>query len=287
MQIEDRVIVVTGAASGIGRALAERFHADGARGVVLTDLSAEVEAVAAALGQPALRVVGDATDPALIDAVCEAATRTFGPVDLFCANAGVAIAGSEQAPDDAFALSMNVNLDAHVRAARRLIPEWLERGEGYFLSTASAAGLLTQVGSAPYSVSKHAALSFAEWLAVTYGDRGIRVSCLCPMGVETAMLRDGFEEWDGGPPRASRAEARGTSARLGARGPGSVAAATVRAAGAVLTPEDVAGIVVEGLRDERFLILPHAEVQEFARRKIDDHDRWIAGMQRLQAQIAG
>lgn len=263
MQLEDRVVVVTGAASGIGRALAERFHAEGARGIVLTDLDPSVNAVAEALGDRARAVVGDVTVPSLIDAVCDTAAEAFGPVDLFCANAGVAIDGSEQADDRAFSLSLEVNLHAHVLAARRLVPEWLERGEGYFLSTASAAGLLTQVGSAPYSVSKHAAVGFAEWLAVTYGDKGIRVSCLCPMGVDTPLLQGGFD------------------------GPGSTAAATVKAAGEVLTPETVAQIVVNGLRDERFLILPHPEVQDFARRKIEDHDRWIAGMQRLQARVEG
>jgi NAD(P)-dependent dehydrogenase (short-subunit alcohol dehydrogenase family) len=263
VQIEDRVVVVTGAASGIGRALAERFHAEGARGVVLTDLDPSVGAVADALGDRATAVVGDATAPSLIDTVCDTATRMFGPVDLFCANAGVAVDGSEQADDDAFELSLDVNLHAHVRAARRLVPEWLERGEGYFLSTASAAGLLTQVGSAPYTVSKHAAVGFAEWLAVTYGDQGIRVSCLCPMGVDTPLLQGGFD------------------------GPGSAAAATVKAAGDVLTAEAVADVVVEGIREERFLLLPHPEVQAFARRKIDDHDRWIAGMQRLQARVEG
>lgn len=263
MQIEDRVVVVTGAASGIGRALAERFHAEGARGVVLTDLDPSVGAVAEALGDRARAVVGDATAPSLIDAICDTAAQAYGPVDLFCANAGVAIDGSEQADDQAFELSFDVNLHAHVRAARRLVPEWLERGEGYFLSTASAAGLLTQVGSAPYTVSKHAAVGFAEWLAVTYGDKGIGVSCLCPMGVDTPLLQGGFD------------------------GPGSTAAATVKAAGDVLTPERVADAVVAGLRDERFLILPHPEVQDFARRKINDHDRWIAGMQRLQARVEG
>lgn len=263
MQLEDRVVVVTGAASGIGRALAERFHAEGARGVVLTDLDPSVGTVAEALGDRARAVVGDVTAPSLVDAVCDAAAQAFGPVDLFCANAGVAIDGSEQADDRAFALSLDVNLHAHVLAARRLVPEWLKRGEGYFLSTASAAGLLTQVGSAPYTVSKHAAVGFAEWLAVTYGDKGIRVSCLCPMGVDTPLLQGGFD------------------------GPGSTAAATVKAAGEVLTPEAVAGIVVDGIRDERFLILPHPEVQDFARRKIEDHDRWIAGMQRLQARVEG
>jgi NAD(P)-dependent dehydrogenase (short-subunit alcohol dehydrogenase family) len=151
-----------------------------------------------------------------------------------------------------------------VYAARRLVPGWLERGEGYFLSTASAAGLLTQIGSAPYSVSKHAAVAFAEWLAVTYGDRGVRVSCLCPMGVDTPLLREGFGA--GG-------------------GEDALAARVVAAAGEVMGPDDVAEVVVEGLRDERFLILSHADVLEFFRRKAADYDRWIAGMRRLQAKM--
>ncbi len=193
MQLPDRVVVVTGAAAGIGRALAERFHAEGARGVVVSDLDPDVAAVADALGERAAAVVGDAASPALIDELCAVTAARFGPVDLFCANAGVAVAGDEQADDDAWATSFAVNVDAHVRAARRLVPEWLERGHGYFLSTASAAGLLTQSGSAPYAVSKHAAVAFAEWLAVTYGARGIGVSCLCPMGVDTALLSGGFD----------------------------------------------------------------------------------------------
>jgi len=148
-----------------------------------------------------------------------------------------------------------------VLAAKRLLPGWLERGEGYFLATASAAGLVTQIGSAPYAVTKHAAVAFAEWLSVTYGDRGLRVSCLCPMGVNTAMLNAGGEE--------------------------NVASATVTTAGAVLEPEDVAEVVVEAMRDERFLVLPHPEVLTFFQRKGSDYDRWIAGMRRLQRTVSG
>ena len=150
-------------------------------------------------------------------------------------------------------------------AARRLVPEWVERGEGYFLATASAAGLLTQIGSAPYAVTKHATVAFAEWLSVTYGDRGVRVSCLCPMGVNTAMFQGGLDLPE--------------DESLGLR--------TVAAAGQVLEPEDVADAVVDGLRAERFLILPHPEVLEFFRRKGSDYDRWIAGMRRLQANVSG
>jgi NAD(P)-dependent dehydrogenase (short-subunit alcohol dehydrogenase family) len=176
-----------------------------------------------------------------------------GPIDLFCSNAGVGAGGGPEAPDDEWQRTWDVNLMAHVWAARRLVPEMLARGEGYFLQTASAAGLLAQIGSAPYSVTKHAAVAFAEWLAITYGDRGIKVSCLCPQGVRTNML--------------GRAEG-------------------FLAIGA-LEPEVVAECVVEGLRDERFLILPHAEVAEYFRRRGDDHDRWLSGMRRMQARVAG
>jgi NAD(P)-dependent dehydrogenase (short-subunit alcohol dehydrogenase family) len=154
---------------------------------------------------------------------------------------------------------------AHILAARKLVPGWVERGEGYWLTTASAAGLLTQIGSAPYSVTKHAAVAFAEWLSVTYGDRGLGVSCLCPMGVNTAMLNAGLDS--------------GGDEGLGTR--------VVAAAGDVLEPEDVAGAVVEALREERFLVLPHPEVLEFFRRKGADYDRWLKGMRRLQATVAG
>jgi NAD(P)-dependent dehydrogenase (short-subunit alcohol dehydrogenase family) len=160
---------------------------------------------------------------------------------------------------------LEVNVGAHLFAARRLVPGWVERGEGYFLSTASAAGLLTQIGDAPYAVTKHAAVAFAEWLSVTYGAQGLRVSCLCPMGVDTPLLRGG----------------------LGLDSEESLGPRVVEAAGQIMAPEEVAERVVEGLRDERFLILPHPEVGEFFRRRGDDHDRWLAGMRRLQALVAG
>ncbi|WP_026910620.1 SDR family oxidoreductase [Patulibacter minatonensis] len=262
MEIADRVVVVTGGASGIGRAMAERFLADGARGVVVADLDGEgARAVAAPFGDRARGVACDVTDESAVADAIAAAEDAYGPVDLFCANAGVAVGTDEQSPDDVWDLALGVNVRAHVLAARLLVPGWLERGHGYFLSTASAAGLLTQVGSAPYSVSKHAAVAFAEWLSVTYGDRGLRVSCLCPMGVDTPLLNDGFAD-AGGP---------------------STAASVVRGAGDVLSPGDVAEVVVAGLRDERFLLLPHPEVATFEQRRTGDHDRWIAGMRRVQA----
>jgi NAD(P)-dependent dehydrogenase (short-subunit alcohol dehydrogenase family) len=175
---------------------------------------------------------------------------------VFFANAGVAIGEDPvSTPDEVWDLAFGVNVRAHILAARRLVPGWLERGEGYFVATASAAGLLTQIGSAPYAVTKHAAVAFAEWLSVTYGDEGIRVSCLCPMGVRTAMLE----------------------------GEDHLSHRVVKAAGAVLDPEEVAGVVVDAIDAERFLILPHPEVLTFFQRKGMDYDRWLAGMRRLQS----
>jgi NAD(P)-dependent dehydrogenase (short-subunit alcohol dehydrogenase family) len=256
MNLSDKVAVVTGGASGIGRALARRFADEGAGGVVVADLDgAGAQEVADEIG--GLGVACDvAVEAQVVDLVARAASA-FGPVDLFCANAGVAVGTDEAAPDAEWDLALAVNVKAHVYAARALLPAWLERREGYFLATASAAGLLTQIGSAPYAVSKHAAVAFAEWLSVTYGDRGIRVSCLCPMGVRTAMTAG-----DG------------------------LATDIVATAGTMLEPEEVAAAVVEGLRAERFLILPHPEVQTFFARKADDYDRWLAGMRRLQARVS-
>jgi NAD(P)-dependent dehydrogenase (short-subunit alcohol dehydrogenase family) len=256
MNLSDRVVVVTGGASGIGRALARRISDEGARGVVVADLDgAGAQAVAQEIG--GLGVVCDVADESQVAELVARARDAFGPIDLFCANAGVAIGADEASPDAEWDLALAVNVRAHVYAARALLPAWLERGEGYFLATASAAGLLTQIGSAPYAVSKHAAVAFAEWLSITYGDRGIRVSCLCPMGVRTAMTAG-----DG------------------------LANDVVATAGTMLEPEEVAAAVTQGLRSERFLILPHPEVQTFFARKADDYDRWLAGMRRLQARVS-
>jgi NAD(P)-dependent dehydrogenase (short-subunit alcohol dehydrogenase family) len=265
MELADRVAVVTGGASGIGRALAWRLAEEGARGVVVADLDADgARAVATDIGANALAVACDVTIESQVAHAIAQAQDAFGPVDLFCANAGVAIGSGLSTPTDVWELAYGVNVRAHVHAAKALLPGWLERGEGYFLATASAAGLLTQIGSAPYAVTKHAAMAFAEWLSVTYGDRGVRVSCLCPMGVRTAMTTVPDDAPD--------------DVRL--------ATGVVASAGAMLEPEEVADIVVEGLRAERFLILPHPEVLTFFRRKADDYDRWLAGMRRLQARVS-
>jgi NAD(P)-dependent dehydrogenase (short-subunit alcohol dehydrogenase family) len=267
MELNGRVVIVTGAQRGIGRALALRAAAEGAAGVAVADLDTEgAQRTAREIvdgGGRAIGVGADVSREADVEALIAAAEQAFGPVDVFFANAGVAVGTDPLETDDAtWDLAFGVNIRAHVLAARRLLPGWLERGEGYFVTTASAAGLVTQIGSAPYAVTKHAAVAFAEWLAVTYGERGVKVSCLCPMGVNTAMLHPpGMED--------------------------NVASATVTTAGAVLEPEDVADTVVAALREERFLILPHPEVLTFFQRKASDYDRWIAGMQRLQRTVSG
>jgi NAD(P)-dependent dehydrogenase (short-subunit alcohol dehydrogenase family) len=266
MELRDRNIVITGGASGIGAAMARRFADDGARGIVVADLQEELaREVADSIGDQALAVPCNVSDPEQVDALIATAEDAFGPVDIVCANAGIGTGQGESAPDEIWDQIIGVNVLAHVYAARRLLPGWLERGEGYFVSTASAAGLLSQIGDAPYAVTKHAAVAFAEWLSITYGDRGIRVSCLCPMGVDTPLVRMGLD----------------------LEGDESLGARVVAAAGTLLPPEQVADDVAAAIRAEQFLILPHPEVGEFYRRKGDDPDRWLAGMRRLQRTVTG
>jgi NAD(P)-dependent dehydrogenase (short-subunit alcohol dehydrogenase family) len=264
MELAEKVVVVTGGASGIGRAMALRFAEEGARGVVVADLDADgAERVAGEVGAQGVGVGCDVASADANHALIDRAEEAFGPVDLFCANAGI-VGGTEMG--DGFEQALAVNTMAHVHAARRLVPGWVERGSGYFLSTASAAGLVSQIGSAQYAVSKHAAVAFAEWLSITYGDAGVRVSCLCPMGVNTPLLHSGEDSGEDSGRTASR---------------------VVQTAGDVLEPEQVADLVLDALREERFLVLPHPEVLEFFRRKASDYDRWLAGMRRLQAAVAG
>jgi NAD(P)-dependent dehydrogenase (short-subunit alcohol dehydrogenase family) len=226
--------------------------------VVVADLEqARAQAVADEIGPQARAIGCDVSAADEVGALIDSAEEAFGPVTLFCANAGVAIGAGLEDDDAVWERALAVNVRGHVAAARHLVPRWLERGGGYFVSTASAAGLLTQIGSAPYAVTKHAAVAFAEWLSVTYGDRGIRVSCLCPMGVNTAMIAND-----------------------------DVAVRAVTTAGAVLEPEEVAAAVLAAIADERFLVLPHPEVLTFFQRKASDYDRWLAGMRRLQDRLA-
>jgi len=267
MELDGRHVVVTGAAGGIGKALAERFHRAGAL-VVAADLDGDgarrtAEALEATRTGSAIGLRADVGTEAGNVSLITAAEEAFGPVDLFFANAGVGIGGLLDTPEDVWQTAFDVNTHAHRWAAKRLMPGWLERGEGYFCSTASAAGLLSQIGSAPYSVTKHAAVAFAEWLSITYGDQGIRVSCLCPQGVNTNMLNGGD---------------------LGGDNLGS---SVVKAAGRVLEPAEVADVVLATIEAEHFLILPHEEVLTYLQRKTGDYDRWLAGMRKLQARMVG
>ena len=269
MLVEGKVAIVTGAGGGIGGAIAERLAAGGAK-VVIADLNgAAADATAARIEKTspgATRSVGaDAGDSAAIAELIALAERDFGPVDLYFANAGITGGAGLDVSEEVWESALSVNVLAHVRAARLLVPGWLERGEGYFVSTASAAGLLTQIGSATYSVTKHAAVAFSEWLSVTYGQRGIRVSCLCPMGVETALLYEGQNSGDPLGEASTRA---------------------VLGAGTVLQPNEVAECVIATMEAEQFLILPHPEVLEMYRHKSADYDRWLSGMRRYQETLS-
>ena len=254
MKLAGKVAVVTGGASGIGRAMCRRFAVEGARAVVVADLNgAAAGALAREIGGASFEVnVARESDVAQL--VREVAAK-FGAVDLFCSNAGIMVEGGPETADADWQRIWEINVMAHVFAARAVLPGMLARGEGYLLQTVSAAGLLTLIGSAPYSVTKHAALGFAEWLAITYGDRGIKVSVICPQGVRTTMLVDS----DTGPANFLKATA--------------------------VAPEDVAEVVVRGLAEERFLILPHPDVAEYFRHKAWDYERWLRGMRKLQSAM--
>lgn len=249
MELKDKVVVITGGASGIGRALARRFSEESAR-LVIADINAEgLQAVATETG--AYPIQTDVTKDADIRNLIADTEQRYGQIDLLCNNAGIATMGGPEVSDAEWQRIWDINLMAHVRACRAALPAMVNRGDGYILNTSSAAGLLTQIGSAPYAVTKHAAVGFAEWLAVTYGARGIKVSCLCPQAVRTAMTEadpDGVASVDG-----------------------------------MIEPSVLCESVVETLREERFLVLPHAEVLDYLQRKAGNYDRWIKGMQGLQA----
>ncbi len=254
MELADQHVVITGAAGGIGRALVRRLDAEGARAVVAADRDLEgARTIADEVGGLAVEL--DAGREDSVRALIAEASAANGPIDIFISNAGVPGAiGGPEAADEAFEEAWRVNVMAHVWAARALLPEMVARGDGYLINTASAAGLLTQVSSLVYSVTKHAAVSLAEWLAIEYGDAGVRVSCICPQGVRTPMLDLAMED------------------------PAGAAALT---AGGLIEPEDVADALVEGIRAERLLILPHENVAGFLALKGSDPERWLRGMRRI------
>lgn len=249
MKLAGKIVAVTGGAKGIGRALARRFAQEGAKHVAIGDLDgAGATAVAQAVRGSGARL--DVRNEAEVVAFIDGIERDIGAIDLFCSNAGIGLGRGLETPNDQWQRIWEVNLMAHVYAARCLVPRMIARGGGYLLNTASAAGLLSQIGSVTYAVTKHAAVSFAEWVALTHAHQGIKVSVLCPQAVRTDMI-------------------------AGAEG-------DVASVNGILEPEDVAEAVVKGLDAETFLILPHAQVAEYVRRKAADRDRWIAGMNRLQ-----
>jgi NAD(P)-dependent dehydrogenase (short-subunit alcohol dehydrogenase family) len=250
MELKDKIIVVTGGASGIGREMCRRFAREGAKKVIVADLNGEgAAAVAAEFGGHSMAV--DVRNESEIIELINSTETQFGPIDLFCSNAGIGIGKNIDEPDEVWQTIWEVNTMAHVWAARHLVPLMIARGGGYLLNTSSAAGLLNQIGSVTYAVTKHAAVALAEWLSITYGDQGIKVSVLCPQAVRTAMT---------------------------ARGAG------VAGVDGMIEPESAVEAVVETLREEKFLVLPHPEVAEYMKRKAADYDRWLKGMRRLQGQ---
>ena len=273
MKFTGAVAVVTGAGGGIGSAHGERFHDAGAT-VVLSDRGGtNLEALGARLNarraNSAHVIIADVSVESENQRLVTQAREMAGPIDLFFANAGVGAGTDLGSSESDWNTSFDVNVHAHRWAAKYLMPEWLAAGRGYFASTASAAGVLAQIGSAPYSVTKHAAVAFAEWLSITYGSRGISVSCLCPQGVNTAMLRGG----DRPATKDSAIDPNGGN--------------VVRAVGAVLEPAEVADVVHDALVAERFFILPHVEVADYMRIKATEHERWLGGMRKLQKRVLG
>ena len=270
MELRDRVIVVTGGGSGIGAAMCRRFAVETPTAIVVVDINGDAAASVAddvreaAPGTEVTSRAIDVADEAQVGAMIAEVFLHHGRLDLFCANAGIGTGMGVEAPDPALEQIWHVNVMAHVYAARALLPAWLEAGEGHLLITASAAGLLTNLGDAPYSATKHAAVGLAEWLSVTYGDRGLHVACLCPQGVRTPLLFGASDSPTDG-----------------------ALAADVVKAQRILEPEEVADTVVEGLADERFLILPHPEVADYERARATDRDRWLGAMRRLQAKLLG
>ena len=254
MQLTNKVVWITGAAGGIGKALAQRFLREGARGIGVVDRDEQVLETASELGASAWGAVCDVTDEAALVATLEGTEARFGPLDLVVSNAGIGIHGGAEVANADWQRIWDINVMAHIYAARWAVPRMAQRGGGYLLNTASAAGLLTQIGSAPYAVTKHAAVALAEWLAIAHAEAGIKVSVLCPQAVRTAMTAH--------------------TAKGGVAG-----------VDGMIEPDAVADAVVEALAEERFLVLPHPQVLEYMRRKTADYDRWLGGMRRLQAKV--
>ncbi len=257
MLIKDKIIVVTGAGSGIGKALVKKFCAEGARAVVAVDINAAA-ASATAAEFDCVATSADVTKEEDVIRIIEDTEKDIGPIDLYCNNAGVAAGASEQSSNTEWQFVWEVNVMSHVYSARHLVPRMIQRGGGYFLNTASAAGLLNQIGGAAYGTTKHAAVGFAEWLALTYRHQGIKVSMLCPQAVRTAMTANTQDQ-----------------STLAASGDG------------MMEPDQLADIVVDHLARDAFLILTHDEVKVYMQRKSSDYDRWIAGMNRLQQKLSG
>ena len=254
MDIKDKIVVVTGAASGIGAGLARRFAVEGAKAVICSDINAAgAEAIAAEIGGVA--IPGDIGTEAGVKSLIDRTEAEVGPIDLFCNNAGILTIGGPEVPDDDWDQIIDINVKSHIWSARHLVPRMIERGGGYFLNTASAAGLLSQVGSMPYAVTKHAAVAVGEWIAFTYADQGIRVTMLCPQAVRSKMTEgheDGVASMDG-----------------------------------MLEPEDAAEACVRAIEAETFLALPHPNVADYMKVKTDNYDRWIGGMKKLNRLYGG
>jgi len=273
MELTDRVVVVTGAGSGIGEAIARAAHAAGARHVVVADLHGhEAERVAADIGGTAVAI--DVRDESAIQQMVESTLDAHGPIDLFVSNAGFVTAAGLEDTNEAIQTMWEVHCMAHIYAARAVLPSMIARGDGYILSTASAAGLLTQIGSMAYSMTKAAAVSLAEWLSISHHHQGIRFSVLCPQAVATNIVRNS--------PQNSMAAAR-TGGATGADDKGFEGG--VASGDGVLDPADVAQLCLQAIRDEQFLILPHPEVATYTERKATDRDRWLAGMRRFQSAL--
>ncbi len=275
MEITGKVAVVTGGASGVGRSLCLGLADRGAVAVVVCDIdgdgAAAVAAEIAAAGQQALAVPADVSKESDVQALVARTEDAFGPVGMFFSNAGIIVAGGPEASDEAWSRIWAINVQSHIYVARAVLPGMLARGAGYLEITASAAGLLTQLGSAPYAVTKHAAVAFAEWLSITYGEQGLTVSCLCPQAFTSNLLSTSRREVGAG--QLPEAAATGGSAQAAVDG--------------VLTSEQVADSVLAAVGTEQFLILPHPDVATYELRRADDRERWLRGMRRMQARLTG